>query len=134
MIGRRCAASLLAVALAVGSCSDRRSDEPVSTVGVVAVEFQFRPLTWTVAAGERLTVELVNRGTVGHDWTVIRSGREVRSSGSLTDGDVLGGTGPVAPGETRSMTFAVADRGTYQVICTVPGHFDAGMRAHLRVI
>ena len=43
--------------------------------------------------------------------------------------DVLGQAGQVAePGETVTAGITVDTPGTYEFLCTVPGHADAGMR------
>ena len=49
--------------------------------------------------------------------------------------DEAGGSpGPLEPGVTRDLTFeAPADRGRYDVICTFPGHEEAGMIGSLIV-
>jgi azurin len=48
--------------------------------------------------------------------------------------DILAATGLAGAGETVEVTFTVPSKtGTYDYICTFPGHFIAGMRGVLTV-
>jgi uncharacterized cupredoxin-like copper-binding protein len=40
----------------------------------------------------------------------------------------------VEAGATKTLTFTAPDAGTYQVICAIEGHFDAGMEGELTVV
>ena len=37
----------------------------------------------------------------------------------------------IEPGETKTLTFQAPPAGTYQIICAIEGHFDAGMEGTL---
>ena len=47
-----------------------------TTIDATALEFQFEPNSWTVAAGEPFTIQFENAGSVEHEWAVIRLGED----------------------------------------------------------
>jgi plastocyanin len=104
-----------------------------ATLNVTMTDFKFNPATYNVTAGQQVTVNLKNTGSVAHTWTVMKT----PISGSYTDAnasDVLFNSDQVQAGGSKTVTFtAPSTPGDYQVICTVPGHFEAGMVAHLIV-
>ena len=88
-----------------------------TVVDVTATDLAFDPTAITVDAGDRVNLRLVNRGQVFHDLTI-------------PDLDV---TLAAEPGETVTAGITVDTPGTYEFLCTVPGHADAGMRGTLTV-
>lgn len=78
-------------------------------------EFSFEPAELTVEAGRPVTVTYENVGQVQHDWVLLGP-----------DGSELAHA-HAKPGETATAEFTL-EPGTYEVVCTVPGHADAGMR------
>lgn len=90
-------------------------------VGVSAREFRFGVYRETVPAGA-VTLILHNFGEDDHDVQV-RGPRGYRSKVS----DV------VDPGATVRTTVRLRRRGTYTLVCTIPGHLAKGMKATLRV-
>jgi nitrite reductase (NO-forming) len=39
----------------------------------------------------------------------------------------------ISPGKTTSVTVTFTKKGTYEYLCTVPGHAAAGMKGDLKV-
>ncbi len=94
-------------------------------------EFQFTPDSWEVPAGAEVMLTLDNQGTVEHTFLVIADGGRVSSAGDV------GQATPEAQAQAGSRaeaTFtAPSQPGSYQVICTIPGHLESGMEAILTV-
>jgi len=84
------------------------ADGPIT---VEMKEFSFTPNTITVRADTEITIELVNTGVLSHDFVI---------------GDLEVSSGLVAPGLKKTVTFK-APAGSYEYICSVEGHADAGM-------
>lgn len=100
--------------------SGRTSDAPspgAEEIKVTGFEFGFEPSEVRVRAGETVNLALVNRGMMFHTLTIGRLGFEVRAN----------------PGESITGALTAREPGRYQIICTVAGHADAGMRATLVV-
>lgn len=92
--------------------------------------FRFQPDAWTVPAGQEFTFTLTNTDAVAHNWKVLS--KEIAEESEFEESLVLVGTGAenVAAGATGTATGTL-EAGTYQVICSVPGHFAAGMKGTL---
>lgn len=86
-------------------------------VTVEASEFKFDPAALDLASGSTTTVELVNMGTVEHDFTI-----------DELDVKIL-----ATVGETVTGTVGPVESGTYEFYCSVPGHREAGMAGELTV-
>ena len=84
-----------------------------------------------MAAGAEVPVTLQNEGGVAHNWTVLSE--EIAAEGDFSDDLVLAEVPDTEPGESAEATLAIDEAGTYQIICTVPGHFDSGMVGSLTV-
>lgn len=113
-----CAAVLGAVVvslalLGVGAGSGGGSDERLVdvTLGDVYVE----PRTVTVPRGERVVLEVTNRGALNHDLK--RDGEE--------------GTPLLGPGDTARVEVGRVTEDVW-FWCTIPGHKSAGMRLLVR--
>jgi uncharacterized cupredoxin-like copper-binding protein len=91
-----------------------RASAPVGgarEIEVVTRDFSFSPTELTVPAGTTVNVVLVNDGDLLHDLTIPALGFRLEAS----------------PGTRTSSSLTVASQGTYQFICSVPGHREAGM-------
>jgi uncharacterized cupredoxin-like copper-binding protein len=85
-------------------------------ITVTATEFKFDPENLEVPAGTPVTITLVNRGVIEHDFTIEELGIHILAQ----------------PGEIVSETFTF-DAGEYHVLCSIPGHHEAGMMGLLTV-
>ena len=132
--------ALVALLMLLGSCGRRRCPTTRSTTGgasttidATASEFQFEPNSWTVAAGEPFTIQFENAGSVEHEWAVIRLGEDLESEADFTEEGILFEVEALPAGESTTQEFTVDEAGTYQVICGIETHFDAGMEGTLVV-
>jgi plastocyanin len=125
-----------ASALALGACGDDSEDgdgDASNSIEATASEFQFDPDGWTVEAGEPFTIEFENGGTTEHEWAVINLGEDLESEDDFAEDKVLLEVEALPAGETTTEEFTIEEAGTYQVICALEGHFDAGMEGSLTV-
>ena len=127
--------------------------DPVRTVDVVGTDnMKFDVTTITAARGERLRIRLKSIGTMpknvmAHNLVVLHRGVDVKAFNNAAlkekandyippyrKDDVFAATGLAVPGETVEVTFTVpSTAGTYEFICSFPGHFTLGMRGTLVV-
>lgn len=104
---------------------------PTADIATVAVDFEFEPDKWSVAAGPGLTVAFDNRGTLEHNWDILAN--PIEDEGELNEDEILWEISAAA-GQAATATIDVAlAPGTYQIVCTIPGHFSAGMIGELTV-
>lgn len=104
--------------------------EAASSVAISAVEFAFEPDAWTVVADTEAEVTLNNDGAIEHNWTVLEQGVSIGSEDEYDPGTAVAATEDIAGGESGSVAATYA-AGAYQVICTISGHFNAGMAGTL---
>ena len=119
--------SLAALAVIASACGGSDTE-----IFVTASEFQFSPNSWSVAADTDIAVSFTNDGAVEHEWAVLREGVTISSEEEFNEDIVLLEIEAQPVGTTVTETFSFAP-GTYQVICALDGHFDAGMTGTLTV-
>lgn len=89
----------------------------------------------TASAGAEVILTFSNNAiTQQHNWVLVRDGTKdaVASAGlvagpaanwvSPDDANVVVNTRLIAPGESDQITFTAPEAGTYQFMCTFPGH------------
>ncbi len=97
--------------MAVGGAAQR--------VPVVLSDFSFSPARVVVKVGQPVQVSVLNAGKVAHDWSVqgLAGAEHVHAP----------------PGQGASVVFTPTEVGTFEVVCTEPGHAQAGMVGELVV-
>jgi plastocyanin len=88
------------------------------TLAALPEEIAYDKDSLSAAPGE-VTIEFSNPSPVVHDVAILRDGEEIAKTEQITDADA-------------SLTTDL-DAGSYEFICTVPGHAEAGMRGTLEV-
>ena len=118
-------AAFLVVIAAVGLAlaggvlaADRAVNASLPTVTVVAKDVRFHPADVTVTAGEWTLLEFRNDDPVVHDWMVE----------GIPNLEVI-----ARPGQTETLRFVLDKPGEYMVMCSIPGHAEAGMVGMLTV-
>lgn len=109
----------------------------VKTTGELMTDMAFEPKRLEVPAGASVTLKLVNTAkseAMIHNFVLINAGtqEEVATQGLAAGPDksyipenanVLAATSMAKPGETVEVVFTAPSKpGTYQYICTYPGH------------
>jgi azurin len=103
------------------------------------------------APGQKITVTLTNIGTLpkvamAHNFVLLKAGTDVTAfaTAAMTHQDngylppemadkVIAASKMLGPGESDTVSFVAPAAGTYDYICTFPGHAMAGMRGTLNV-
>ena len=92
----------------------------VQEVQLTTKEWQITPSNVNVKAG-KVRFIVTNAGTMSHNLTI------------LLNGDVIGATPTFSPSE-GTMTFEVdLQPGTYDMICSLPGHAARGQKGTITV-
>lgn len=130
--------SLVAFALVLAACGGNAAEATAITVTVN--EFAFDPNPITAIAGMPVEITLVNDGAVEHDFVIETIPvKDVSVEGAMDDHEMSAGHEEfdlhtsTAAGETSVLRFTPTEPGTYQIICSVPGHKEAGMIGELIV-
>jgi len=133
----RAYAVFIALALVVAACGGATGGGDggaadgggATSVTVTGTEFAFDPVGVTVPADTNVTVTFENGGTIEHEWTVLNT--RISSEAEFSEDMVL--LRLVAPGGGSDSGTLNLPAGEYQVVCAIPGHFDAGMEGTLTV-
>lgn len=97
--------------------------KPEATIRIRALDtMRFEPANPTVEAGVPTRIELENTGATEHSLVV-------KTRDGKTDWIHLHAAG----GGTDVETFRLNEPGTYPILCTIPGHTEAGMVGQLVV-
>jgi plastocyanin len=118
---------LLGLVLVLGSvaCSNGGSSnggQPAGSIKVTMSDYKFSPSTVTAKSG-KVTIFLVNSGSVSHDMVVMSS------DGTKT----MGRSDLIQPSDSGELTISDLAAGSYPFICDQPGHAALGMKGTLTV-
>lgn len=110
----------------------------LKTIGETMNTMEYEPNRLEVPAGAKVNLTLVNEASAeamihnavfierGKQMEVIEAGMEAGKDGGYLDEShpaIIAATELAYPGETKTLTFTAPDEpGTYQYICTYPGH------------
>lgn len=86
---------------------------------VTAKNVRFTPADLTVRAGQWTVLSFTNDDPVVHDWMVE---------------DIPNLDAVARPGQTSTLRFVLDTPGEYMVMCSIPGHAEAGMVGTLTVL
>lgn len=127
-----------------GSGGTTTGGDTPTTVEVTADptgQLKFQPETLNATAGQSINVSFKNPAPLQHNWVLVMPGQEqaVADAAASKGGDATGVAGVIATtavlnanGEETKETPAQA-AGSYTYICTVPGHYAAGMKGTLTI-
>jgi len=131
---------LCGAALLLAGCSGASTPQQVT---VIASDFHYEPSTIEVVAGQTVHLIVQNTGSIDHDFAILEIPLE---EGKVT----IAGATPhpglsalehepallvTAPkGQSIEVEFTPTQPGSYEILCTVPGHKEAGMTGKLIVV
>jgi FtsP/CotA-like multicopper oxidase with cupredoxin domain len=91
------------------------------------------PATVTVKAEDgKVRFNAVNDGASPHTLAVGKGPFTPDASGDIPADQLEGDTGPLGPGEKKTLEVEL-DPGTYELLCTITGHYAGGQKATLEV-
>lgn len=127
--------ALMVLSMVLAACggSGGSPSSGSTTIDVTMTDFAFSPNTWTVPANTTITLNMKNNGTVDHTWVLMDQPVTPPFSDS-NKSNVLFASGSVPAGQSKTETFtSPSNSGTYEVVCDLPGHLEAGMDGTLTV-
>ncbi len=93
----------------------------------------------TAGTGE-IKVTFSNKGVVPHNWVLVNPGEEdktVADAATATNFEAataVAHTKTLDGGGNETISFTIAEPGTYSYVCTYPGHYAAGMKGTFKVV
>lgn len=124
---------VIAASLVISSCG---GGGPSTNIEVILSDFQFIPNTFTVPAGEEITVHVVSNGAVVHNFVILKQGE---TAGDTFDDEdeakIFWELIDVPPNGEQTTSFtAPSEAGDYEIICRTEGHILSGMIGKLIVV
>ena len=118
--------TVAALATACGGGSGSSGPQLVRETVIAQDSFEYDPASISVPEGSSVTIELVNEGSLEHSWVLMSNDINPEEA---TDEDALNdiNSGKVAGGESTRFSFEAPPPGSYQFVCTIPGHAIGGM-------
>jgi len=106
-----------------------------TTIDVAFTEFMFTPSDFTIPAGQEITINAKNDGSVVHEFVIMNFGETIGDDfGDEDEGNIYWEV-EADPGKSVTETFtAPTEPGEYQIVCGTPGHFVSGMVGKLIVV
>ena len=128
----RLAISLAFAALVVPATALAHSGSKtlISNVTVTAgqpAEFHFIVSPSTVKSGV-IVFKITNKGKLPHDFKLCS-----KASSSLGNSCNGRSSGQISPGQSKTLRVSVLRKGSYEYLCTLPGHAAGGMKGLLKV-
>lgn len=121
------------ISLILTSCGGAAS--PTTDIDVTLIDFQFTPTSFTVPAGEEIMLTASNNGAVIHNFIIMELGYNVGNEFDDEDLSHVYWQVEVSPGNSTETSFtAPQETGEYEVVCSTPGHVQAGMVGTLNVV
>jgi uncharacterized cupredoxin-like copper-binding protein len=102
---------------------------------VTMTDFMFTPNQFTVPAGKEITLDVSNSGAVVHNFIIMNLGQTAGTTFTDDDDANVYWKLELQPGGSNTTTFtAPTEPGEYEVVCSTPGHLQAGMVAKMIVV
>ena len=93
-------------------------------ITVTATDLKFTPPTLQAKVGQKVKIVLENKGVIEHDisFPTLKADKPANSLKAVAK-----------PGQSATIEFTPTAAGTYEYICTIPGHKEAGMKGTINV-
>ncbi len=98
--------------------------QTATDVKIVATDLKFTPATIQAKVGQPIKVVFENKGVIEHDLAF----PALKTDKATTALKVA-----AKPGQTATLEFTPTAKGSYEYICTIPGHKEAGMKGVITV-
>lgn len=109
--------------------------QPTTTIHLNMTDFAYSPNRFVVPAGREISLDIVNNGAVLHNFILMKAGASPDHGFDETDEKNIYWKIELVPGQSVSTSFtSPSEPGAYLIVCTTPGHYQAGMTGTLVVV
>src|SRR5688500_15694592 len=133
LVGLAMVAAVLVTAVIVVAAAGG-DDEPVTEATIEFRYSKFEQREFNVAVGVPITLHLVNKDPIGHEWIVGDEDVHARHrTGTEPYHDQVPTEVSLRAFETKTTVVTFDEPGDYVYVCHLPGHEEYGMRGTIRV-
>ena len=123
---------VLVLSLLLNSCG---RNQPSTAIKVNMTDFAYNPNHFVVPAGREITLDVVNNGSVVHNFIVMKAGASLSQNFDEKDTTNIYWKIELTPGQNTTASFtAPSELGEYVIVCSTEGHYEAGMTGKLVVV
>lgn len=137
--------TLFVLTLIISSCNNNGNTTAQQTGNALSLEandqMQFNKTELKATAGKVITLTLTNTGkmdkeTMGHDFVLLKQGTDIpafgheamnaKDTGFIPASEIskiIAHTKVLGSGESDTITFTINEKGSYDYICSFPGHY-----------
>jgi uncharacterized cupredoxin-like copper-binding protein len=116
--------------------------QSVNEVTLQLTDFAYSSPSFTIPAGEPVTLTLINNGAVEHDFVIenVNVEFDLEKDGGSTEHHAHGMQEnydlhiSAMPSKTSVAQITIDEPGIYKFFCSVEGHLEAGMTGELTVV
>jgi len=125
------ALTCLLLMLCLSACVQSGSSNKLN---VEMTDFAFTPSQLTIPAGREITLHIIHKGLVEHDFIIMKLNTNVGLHFNAEDQPNVYWQIKVQAGDSQTVTFTAPDQpGMYQIVCGMAGHVESGMVGTLEV-
>jgi len=112
-----------------------RGSEPSTVIKVSMTDFAYNPNRFVVPSGREVTLDIVNNGSVVHNFIVMKANTLPDRNFHKMDESNIYWKIELTPGQNATTSFTTPSTvGEYVIVCSTEGHYEAGMTAKLVVV
>ena len=109
--------------------------EPSTMIKVGMTDFAYNPNRFVVPSGREATLDIVNNGSVVHNFIVMKTNPLPDQNLHEMDESNIYWKIELTPGQNATTSFTTPSVvGEYVIVCSTEGHYEAGMTAKLVVV
>ena len=123
---------ILLMLLAIWVLSACGKSGPSTKLNFTMTDFAFNPNEFTIPAGEEITLNVTHRGTMEHNFIIMKYGTDAGEMFDEEDTVNVYWKVVLQPGDSETVVFTAPEKpGIYQIICGMTGHLQSGMLGKL---
>lgn len=109
--------------------------QPTTAIHLNMTDFAYSPNQFVVPAGREISLDIANNGAVLHNFILMKAGTSPDHGFDKTDEKNIYWKIELVPGQSVSTSFtSPSEPGDYLIVCSMPGHYQAGMTGTLVVV
>lgn len=130
---RRLSLTLILLVLLLTGCGGANTAK--TNHSITLTDFAYSPAEFAVPAGKEIALDAANNGAVIHNFIIMNLGTSAGTEWTAEDDANVYWKLEIPAGGSATASFtAPSEPGEYEVVCSTPGHLQAGMIGKMTVV